>query len=74
MSIWGNAFHSLDILQKFNTLLVNVNPYNMASPIGTDHLTRPFFPVPMSKKKSGLGSETIVKACQVIVSAYTFRR
>ena len=32
----------------------------MVSPIGTDHLTRPFFPVPMSKKKSGLGSETIL--------------
>ena len=37
----SRAFH------LFNTLLVNVNPYNMVSPIGTDHLTRPFFPVPM---------------------------
>ena len=38
--------------QQFEIFLAN------ASWIGTDHLTRLFFPDPMSKEKKRLGSET----------------
>ena len=45
----SRAFH------LFNTLLVNMNPYNMVSPISTDHLTRPFFSRPNVKEKKRSG-------------------
>ena len=36
-----------------------MNPYNIGSPIATDHLARPFFSGPnVKRKKSGLGCET----------------
>ena len=41
---------------------VYVNPYNIASPIDTDHLARPFFSGPNVKEKGSLGDETCQRA------------
>ena len=68
VEVSSRAFHS------FNTLLVNVNPYNMVSPIGTDHLTRPFFSGPNVKEKSGLGSETMYNEHLIIIILMPYKK
>ena len=52
-----------------------MNPYNIASPIHTDHLARPFFSGPNVKEKKGsLGGETTkVSAWGLTMASYEQR-